>query len=66
MKANVGSLDRIARIVIGAGLIAWAVTGGPVWAWIGVVPLLTGIFRVCPAYLPFGLSTCPMKKTEGK
>lgn len=66
MKANVGSLDRIARIAIGAGLILWAVTGGPVWAWIGVVPLLTGIFRVCPAYLPFGISTCPMKKTESQ
>ena len=29
-----------------------------VWGWVGLLPLATGIFRVCPAYLPLGLSTC--------
>lgn len=63
MKANVGSIDRIIRIAAGAGLIAAAALDviGP-WGWLGVVPLATGLFRFCPAYLPFGLSTCPMKK----
>ena len=61
MKANVGSVDRIVRGVAGVGLIAWAVTGGPVWAWIGVVPLGTAIIRWCPAYVPFGISTCGKK-----
>ena len=28
------------------------------WGWIGIVPILTGTLRWCPAYLPFGLSTC--------
>ena len=27
-------------------VIAWALTGGPVWAWIGVVPLATGLFNL--------------------
>jgi hypothetical protein len=31
--------------------------GGPVWAWIGVVPLLTAVIGWCPAYVPFGFST---------
>ena len=42
MKSNVGGIDRILRIVVGLGLVAWAVMGGPVWAWIGVVPVATG------------------------
>lgn len=58
MKANVGSFDRIARIAVGAGLIVWALTGGPLWAWIGIVPLATGVFRFCPAYPIFGINTC--------
>ena len=63
MKANVGTIDRVVRTTAGLALIAGAatVTIG-LWGWIGVVPLATGTFRFCPAYLPFGLSTCPMKK----
>jgi hypothetical protein len=62
MNANVGSTDRIIRIVVGIALIAWALMGGPVWAWIGVVPLATGLLRVCPAYSIFGMNTCGTKK----
>ncbi len=62
MKTNVGSIDKILRIVAGIALIAWALTGGPVWAWIGVVPLATGLLGSCPAYWLLGISTCPMKK----
>ena len=46
MKANVGGFDKWIRIVAGLALIAWALTGGPVWAWIGVVPLATGLFNL--------------------
>jgi hypothetical protein len=62
MTANVGSIDRIIRIVAGLALIAWALTGGPAWAWIGVVPLATGIFKFCPAYTLLGMNTCGVKK----
>jgi len=61
MKANMGGIDRIVRGVAGIGLIAWALAGGPVWAWIGVVPLATAAIGWCPAYLPFGISTCGKK-----
>jgi hypothetical protein len=57
MKTNVGGLDRVGRLVVGVGLVAWAVTGGPVWAWIGVVPILTGALGWCPLYIPFGINT---------
>ena len=63
MKSNVGGIDRILRIVVGLGLVAWAVMGGPVWAWIGVLPIATGSLGWCPAYLPFGISTCATKKS---
>lgn len=63
MKPNVGGIDKILRIVAGAGLIAWAAAmDGPVWAWIGVVPLATGLMGWCPMYPLLGMSTCPMKK----
>lgn len=62
MKFNVGGIDRILRIVVGLALIGVAVSGVSVWGWIGVVPLVTGIFKFCPAYAIFGMSTCPMKK----
>jgi len=57
MKKNMGTIDRIIRIVAGGGLITWALLGGPVWAWIGVVPVLTALLGFCPAYCPFGIST---------
>lgn len=62
MSCNVGSIDRIIRILAGLALIAWALMGGPVWAWIGVVPLATGVFKLCPAYSLLGLNTCGIKK----
>ncbi|MFN4341044.1 MAG: DUF2892 domain-containing protein [Azonexus sp.] len=62
MAANVGGIDKILRIVAGAGLVGWAAMGGPAWAWIGVVPLATGVMGWCPMYPLLGMSTCPMKK----
>ncbi|WP_301101925.1 DUF2892 domain-containing protein [Propionivibrio sp.] len=62
MKANVGSVDRIFRFVVGLGLIGATLSGAiGQWGWIGVVPLLTGVLGRCPAYLPFGMSTCKRK-----
>jgi hypothetical protein len=61
MTANVGTFDRIARIVV--GMIAFAlgvIAPGTTWSWvgwIGVVPILTAIFGTCPAYTMLGCST---------
>lgn len=63
MKANVGGMDRIARIVAGLALIGMTLAGViGAWGWIGVVPLLTGTFQFCPAYTLFGMNSCPMEK----
>ncbi|MBQ0961665.1 DUF2892 domain-containing protein [Ideonella sp. 4Y11] len=63
MTANVGGIDRIARILVGLVLIGLTLAGQiGAWGWIGVVPLLTGLTRFCPAYPLLGMNTCPMKK----
>ena len=62
MQFNVGGIDRILRIVVDLVLIALAATGTVGWwGYIGVVPLLTGLFRFCPAYTLLGMKTCPTK-----
>ncbi|MFN8610651.1 MAG: DUF2892 domain-containing protein [Vulcanimicrobiota bacterium] len=58
LSMNVGGADRVLRILVGLALIGLALFGGKIWGWVGVVPLLTGLFRFCPAYLPFGIKTC--------
>ena len=62
MKTNVGGADKILRIVACIALLAWAVFGGPVWAWIGIVPLASGLLGWCPAYTMLGMNTCPLSK----
>jgi hypothetical protein len=59
MNHNVGNIDRAIRITAGVGLIALAAADviGP-WGYIGIVPLLTGVVGICPAYTLLGTSTC--------
>jgi len=59
MKSNVGGIDRILRIVIGAVLVALAATGQVgVWGCIGLLPLATGLIGWCPPYSLLGINTC--------
>jgi hypothetical protein len=70
MKKNVGTADRVARIIIGIGLLSITVIGPKtLWGLVGLVPLLTGAFSFCPLYPIVGLSTCGdccQNKTETK
>ncbi|MBU3574823.1 DUF2892 domain-containing protein [Polynucleobacter sp. UK-Mo-2m-Kol15] len=59
MKCNVGGIDRILRISVGIVLVALAATGVlGWWAWLGLIPMATGIFRFCPAYPILGINSC--------
>lgn len=63
MNRNEGNLDRALRVAGGLGLVVWAAAfNGPVWAWIGLMPMATGALGVCPAYTLLGINTCPTKK----
>ncbi len=62
---NVCGLDRWLRIIVGIILVGFTLSGaiGP-WGWIGLVPLLTGLFRWCPLYAIFGLQTCGLAEQK--
>ncbi len=59
MKKNIGSLERVIRIVAGFAILCFAFVGpkSP-WAYFGIVPLATGLIGWCPPYALFGFSTC--------
>ena len=63
MTVNMGTVDRIARVIVGLVLVAFAlgyIAPGTSWSWvgwIGVIPILTALFGTCPAYSLIGLST---------
>ena len=67
MTINVGTADRVVRVLAGLGLVAFAFgwiapASGWNWlGWIGVVPILTALVGNCPAYSLLGVSTCPLK-----
>ncbi|MGB6241698.1 MAG: DUF2892 domain-containing protein [Castellaniella sp.] len=65
MKTNVGGIDRVLRVLLGIVLIALAASNTVGWwGWLGVVPLLTGVFGSCPLYQLLGVNTCPMKSRK--
>jgi hypothetical protein len=64
MQTNVGGVDRALRVVVGIGLLSlfFVLEGaGRWWGLAGLVLLGTGLLGWCPAYLPFGISTCRTK-----
>ncbi len=68
MKANMGSADRIGRVLLAVVFAVLYFTGtvtgtfGIVLLVLGAVFLLTSVFSFCPLYAPFGISTCSVKK----
>lgn len=64
MKANVGGIDRILRIVIGLAilsLILFIEGDARWWGLVGLIPLATGVFRFCGLYTLLGINTCPLE-----
>jgi len=58
MNKNIGKTDGFVRFIAGAGLISWALSGGPVWAWVGAILLIGSLIGICPLYALLGISTC--------
>jgi hypothetical protein len=62
MQANVGGIDKVARLGAGVVLVVLAATGTiGAWGWLGIVPLATGLIGWCPAYTLFGMNSCAKK-----
>jgi len=65
MKINEGALDRILRVVVGAGLLSLVFIGPQTpWGYLGIVPLATGLIGFCPLYAVLGINTCGVRKAS--
>jgi hypothetical protein len=62
MKKNIGSVERIIRVVIGLIIFSLAFVGpASPWAFFGLIPVITGLIGWCPPYAIFGINTCKIK-----
>jgi hypothetical protein len=66
MKANVGSVDRTIRIIIGLAIIVFGFIMQSWWGLIGILPLATGLVSRCGLYTVLGINTCKIKETQEK
>lgn len=62
---NVGTADRVVRVLVGAALLSLVFWYAGPWRWvglIGIVPLTTGLSGYCGMYRLLGISTCSVEK----
>ena len=65
MQRNEGTLDRAVRVIAGLGILSLAFVGPQTpWGWLGLVPLVTGLVGICPAYGLLGIRTCPAPRQQ--
>jgi len=61
MKSNLGSIDRVIRIVLGLAIGAAGLYYQSWFGLIAIVPLDTAMMGSCPLYSILGISTCPVQ-----
>ncbi len=64
MENNVGTIDRIIRIIVGLAMLSVVVLVNGrerFWGLLGLIPLLSGVMGLCPFYALLGFKTCPFK-----
>jgi hypothetical protein len=54
MKKNISRIEALFRLFLGSALFFYFLIGGPLWAIIGLYPMLTGSFRFCAFYYYLG------------
>lgn len=65
MKLNEGTVDRVLRVLVGIAILSLAFIGPKTpWAYLGIVPLLTGVIGFCPLYAILGVNTCGIPKAK--
>ena len=62
MKENIGGIDRNLRLIVGILILAIGIAYESLWGLVGLIPIATAFMKWCPAYLPFGISTCKVKE----
>ena len=64
MKKNVGTIDRVIRVLLGLLIIGVGLLYQSWWGLIGIVPLTTAAVGWCPPYALLGFNTCSVKESE--
>ncbi len=60
---NEHTAERILRVLVGLGIVSLALAGPKTpWAFLGLIPVLTGLLGSCPLYTVLGIRTCPVRK----
>jgi len=59
MRKNIHPVERAVRVIVGLGIVSLVFVGPQTpWAWLGLVPVATGLVGWCPPYALLGISTC--------
>ncbi|NTV15721.1 MAG: DUF2892 domain-containing protein [Desulfobulbaceae bacterium] len=59
MKYNIGSIERVLRVLVGFGILSLAFIGpASPWGYLGLVPIVTGLVGWCPLFAAVGATTC--------
>lgn len=68
LEANIGQLDRILRFALGAVMLSllFIAPESRYWGLLGLIPLATAVFRVCPAYSLLGVKTVRRSHSSSK
>jgi hypothetical protein len=67
MIKNEGYIDRVVRVVVGLAILSQAFWGAQTpWAYLGLIPFVTGAVGFCPLYSLLGLNTCPLQSVGQK
>ena len=61
MKKNVGTTDKIVRVIVGVLIILLGLYFKSWWGVIGIIPLATGLIGYCTLYNLLGINTCKIE-----
>ncbi|MBN2716737.1 MAG: DUF2892 domain-containing protein [Deltaproteobacteria bacterium] len=64
MKCNMGTADRIIRLIVGLVIVGTGYYYDSWWGFLGLVPLVTAYLGHCAIYRPFGWSTAVKKRSN--
>lgn len=57
MTKNIGTIDRIIRIIVGSAIIIIGAMNNSLFGVIGLIPLITAAIGWCPLYCPLKINT---------
>ena len=66
MKRNMGTIDRVIRVIIALAIFIIAYIYHSWWGLVGLIPLFTSIFGWCPIYAILRIRTCKAEPKQKK